>query len=60
MENKFIIAKIKINPYWKFEGIVPQYVKSHVREIGILKERINLRKGLLLELNNMNIYKLNE
>ena len=46
-EDKCIIKKIKVKSYWKFEGIIPKYIKAHNREICIPKKRIALRKELL-------------
>lgn len=50
MENKCIIKRVKVGSYWKFEGLIPKYVKPHTRNICIPKTRILLRKKLLLTL----------
>lgn len=50
MVNKCIIKKVKVGSYWKFEGIIPKYVKAHTKEVCIPKKRITQRKKLLLSL----------
>jgi len=41
MAGKYIIRKVKIRGHWKWDGILPKYVKGHTREI-----RLPLKEGV--------------
>jgi len=42
--RKKTCRKIKIKGYWKFDGIIPRYVKGYTKEVCIRKKKGRKRK----------------
>lgn len=46
-KNNWVIKKVKVKGYWRYDTLIPKRVKSHTREIWIPKNRIVQRKKIM-------------